>query len=471
MVNIIEKDKYGNINTIIFDNKGEYFMNKNGVKYFYNPYTNETSWTGFNLQNKKLDLKNTNLVAFESKQYPNNVYFIDNDKITWKIPFLIHNDNTNNDDNNDDNNCNNLQGLEWIDNSCYADSVLQLLLSISNNWIYNLINIPIELNNNNFNICNKNSIEDIKIRNAIKEELKNIHQIINKEKNKINQIGSTSNIKINNIKKLRNLFKNCRTSNIKWFSGGQQDAGEFILYLFSILDYIPKELNKELNKDTSNKNKKSLIMNVESINITYATNSLSKQKDFNNITNTVHKYNDSIVQFINYEQLRNDKKYISNYIENWDDILINWTPEIVNNKLNNKLFNRKITYNTILNAPILFFIIARNNPILNKIDNTIIIADPELIINPNNILEFVGMVIYEGSGAAGHYTTYFKCSNYWYYYNDLEITEEKITLVDLNKINWNNLYKKAILYYYVDKNINIKIPKFDNYMLLSKTSK
>lgn len=130
------------------------------------------------------------------------------------------------------------RGLNWIDNSCYLDSILFCLFASSKTFIddmlnKNLDNIKQEINDDSTtNFCGKE--QDISNRKQVQTQLKNIYNSITRQGKRVEDCSE-----------FRKSIVNCRGLGDEdpYHTDEQGDAGEFLVYLFKILP-VKKAIKK-----------------------------------------------------------------------------------------------------------------------------------------------------------------------------------------------------------------------------------
>lgn len=309
----------------------------------------------------------------------------------------------------------NITGLNYTGNSCYQDSTLLALLAHPNKFITENIltkNLSDVIKNPEIKCGDERAI-DLENRNKIQEELVNIAKSMRKELPENESIKYCSN--------LRKLLRNCLSTSKQEFHGtGEQDAGEFIQYLFNLFEVNTLKrtrinfITNDLDKDTKN-----LIESSSQINYTIPIVSISQ-----------------------FEIKANMK--IENYLATELDAVFDESNLV---KYNGKTYIRRIEQSKVDHADFLVFYAQRLTKIDRIIKRNIIPIIPSENIHVNNTnLVLYAIVVHINS----HYTCYIKCDDNWFYYNDLN---NNIVYVGnyndmLNDTQRPNVKTHGILYFY-----------------------
>lgn len=326
--------------------------------------------------------------------------------------------------------CNNLNLLTWIANSCYIDSVLISLLLIPNKFITNNILSDLYINSDSkkYSICRDKITygtlsykNDLQKRGIIQDELRNITSHLRN--------GGTER---KNCINLRRLLQNCNNPVSTWWTGNMEDAGEFLKYI--VLMFIPDVLIFEqitTGINTTNNFTRVTIKRIQKGHIVHTIAS----------TNII------------------DNTNISYYIDYTEDVV----GEYINDRYK---YNKKTERIRIIYAPYIIFHVERLQE--RRFINKVIIPDKYINISKNNF-ELSSVVVF----LHNHYTSYFKCNNTWYYYNDIQKkdlykkvgTYEKLLLLPNTYIKTN-----ATLFFYtkIEELWTIYSTKNCNYCKLTK---
>jgi ubiquitin C-terminal hydrolase len=363
-----------------------------------------------------------------------------------------------------ENDCLNLKGLKYTGNSCYLDSTLFCLLSIKNNFIdeYVLYKNLNTLNGSTLDItCSDTEKKDIKIRKNIQDNLLDITLSIRN---------------LYNVKTCSNLRKSLSLCRNREFAGTeQQDAGEFLLFLFQIFQVNEMissyQITATNDPDKMDKTKNPTYKNwdyIGNIKYTYSSpiitidiSNLDRLQNRNNrlLKNGKHIKDTSLQTFLQYavpSTLSDDNLYYPDKKLNPDEFY-------------------KYTINTkkLISSSYIVFNIARIGikkdkygiPIdingkqltVYQFDKFITIFNNFPITIPQNItvkkknkhLSLSSIVIHSGGSLGGHYTCYFKCSDKWFFYDD---NPSSINLIgsynDVMNISKMNPKNNATLIFY-----------------------
>jgi hypothetical protein len=252
------------------------------------------------------------------------------------------------------------QGLTYITNSCYMDSVLVSLLCSPNKITQNMLKV--KYNKTLVNFTN-NALENLQ------NELLNI------------QYKMYYNNEKYNCKKLKNILRYFNTSQ-KYYSDQMQDSGEFLYTLFNIF-----------NLNTIKRKRKTYVWDRNFIKVSDVI------EDCNPI------YNISVFSLIKNESIN-----IIDFLEEINDEKLDINNAYV---LGDKKYYRKIDVYKLESAEYIIFNIDRkciyNNRKINKK-----VTCPENIYIGNNVLFLNSVIVHENL----HYTAYIKIGRLWYYYDD-----------------------------------------------------
>lgn len=281
------------------------------------------------------------------------------------------------------------QGLNYINNSCYQDSVLLALFAIPNKIISKYILYSevehIYEKKHKWKECSKDKYTDFVIRQNIQNEL--IH-ITNRLRHPEEKSHTCS--------RLREFIAKCPGTQ-DFHSDEMQDAGEFLSYLFSIFQ----------------------VDIAKTSNTTYVNNGQNWIK----LDTVVDKLASPIVSVDSWRiQDTSQKKYVNEFLIQVDDIELDEKNPYIYKESNHpyirkgEKFYHKRSLWKMEKTPYLVFYIHRLDPIINKKLKTVIIP-PERIGN----LSLHAIVVHYKH----HYTCFIKCKNTWVYYNDAPQTNIK----------------------------------------------
>jgi hypothetical protein len=313
--------------------------------------------------------------------------------------------------------CQNIQGLKWVGNSCYLDSALFSLFAVSTDFIENYIINSTLIKRERKLICGLTPLDDLKNRQNVQNQLKNIVNHIRGKENGLQYCTS-----------LRKTLRHCPNSEL-YYDERIKDAGDFLTYILSMFD-----------TDVAIKH-----------TLTYYTNNVTDQLPPDEdlvLTSSIFDKEASIIQFIN-------SIYFSNYnpkklqeIRNFLTIVEDSGEFDFKNKPNykGKKYSRSISFIKIIQTPYLIFRFERLHTFTEKLIKTHVIPSQTLTIDLDNRFLLSSIVIFQHS----HYTCYFRCGNDWYYYNDVNIQKiKKIgTYMKMLRSNPSPL-KNGTLYYYI----------------------
>lgn len=296
--------------------------------------------------------------------------------------------------------------LENINNSCYMDSVLMIILGNSDNEIFNEI------------ISSNKSLE-------CKENHKNIQKEINKIINFINDNKKSSY----NVEKLRKLFKECNERyNFKNNFGefDQQDSEQFLRFLLQVTSKNFKESLK-IKKSSyyiRNMPKATIINNdLKKISTKIEKNSLIvdlKLDDNENGLVDMNKYNFIIDYPFEIELPQNEEDITQDMLD----------------------YTHRVQTSKIIKAE--KGIVFQN--LSEEKDN--IIPSEIFTLRNGKTFKLYGIVYFTGTDNHGHYICVFEKDNVWYYNDDtsdkIENIGNFIDLINYNKLN--NIFPYLFFY-------------------------
>lgn len=207
----------------------------------------------------------------------------------------------------------------------------------------------------------------------------------------------------------RILFNHLNSNYTHFNNNIQSDTSEFLICLLDLIDNNLKLVNNSLYNDMSNDKLLDLLFNckIKSEIICSVTNErfLTNNTDIFLSLPIPNKSNisleDCINEFSKKEQLINDNKYFNEKINKY----VNATKQLI-----------------ITNYPkYLFIILKRFNNIQNKINDDVNI-NLDYLFSDNNY-SLIGIVVHIGNLEMGHYISFIKRDNKWYFCNDNNITE------------------------------------------------
>ena len=393
------------------------FFDKQSQKhYYFNTVTNETQW-----EKPKL-LETTKLPPNWVEKVSNStglVYYY-NKKTgisTWEFPGPKK-------ESKNGPTCSNIRGLKWKGNSCYLDSTLVALFSNPSSFTNNILTMDLTKNRiapsqTGLYPCGNTYEEDLRNRQMVQNQLNLIAQ----------SIRGSGNI-VEYCFNLRETLKKCPDPE-NYYDNAMKDAGEFLGYILSLFP-----VNTAVKR-----------------RITYATNDMSYNPPHRSLikTSDILDKNSSIIQQIDsfsLLSLKNNTSGLSNFIEQKEDT---YPEELTSENLffpENSIdsYKRRITYETLEDAPYVVFSVKRVNAFTDFI-NTQIIPEPIITLPSEKTFFLSAIVIFEGL----HYTCAFVCEDTWYYYNDMNSQNYGIhrigTYNDMLKINPNPTTNGTQYYY------------------------
>ena len=278
-----------------------------------------------------------------------------------------------------------LRVLTWSDNSCYIDSVLFALFTFPCDFINKKILF------NRINHSSSLSIPEENIRNILQKYI--IKLVIS--------IRHTHDI--NDCSKFRKILSFCKVGGMPDFGQTeQQEAGEFLLYLFTIFN---------INNLAKNRT------------ITFVTNNLSKNVTKDELVQSSISYDRkaSPIIFIDSFLLKNKinkNNQIFYFLKQFSDSGNLGKQNMVNH--NGQSYKRRFSYVTYIDSPYIVFWAQRADPITNSKINTIITPTQKITLQKGRVLYLNSIILHNGVINTGHYIIYFKNNNKWYCYDDLK---------------------------------------------------
>lgn len=260
-----------------------------------------------------------------------------------------------------------IRGLENNRNSCYADSVLMVLLRSFNpvidKFILNRDISGLVTQTQTWTKCKETPKEDYELRILIQGELKKLKKYVQ------------GDITIpNNCIQLLYLLNGCSNYNLR--IGDYNDAGEFLSYLFNIFQL-------DIGRHS------------------YTTYVSNDRINWVKVDSTVEDNNASPI--ISVYTLPDNIQYLSRLLIQVDEVSLDYENRF---KYNDKYYTYKKKIDQYHIGNYLVFYIHR----LSVVNNKEII--PEMRIGGLNLC---GIVLYYSQ----HYTCYFCVNDIWYFYNDL----------------------------------------------------
>ena len=259
-----------------------------------------------------------------------------------------------------------ITGLTYTGNSCYQDSILLALLALPNRFIDRNILYVDTSSIKSETVC------DERVREEIRDELVRITDAIRGEKR-----GETCS-------RLRTLLERCKHSSEAFHSTGQQDAGEFLLYLFSIFGVNGLFVRRQ----------------------TFVSNSLAElPEDLVKVTDV--SFETSPVVVVSSDVLEGKQQVsLADFLQQQEDSVFD--EKNLFRGPNNVTYRRRQELYGVVKGEFLVFYVQRL--FLGRRVYTEVVC-PERVFG----LELYAIVVHERA----HYTCYIKCSKKWFYYNDL----------------------------------------------------
>jgi ubiquitin C-terminal hydrolase len=273
-----------------------------------------------------------------------------------------------------------LQGMKNVENSCFLDSVI----------------VPILLNKNGY--LAKNFVAGPKSLSCAKILVDQLRLLSN------NLFANTEYL---TCIPLKSTMKQCGKSFKNILDGDQQDSSEFLIKLMEIFNIVPIKIRKEL-----------------------------KYKNAEKETVSIQTSNNSVIQIYLPGKTQIQERTLLSFVEySITEDFSNVPEEDKPLDPDNNRVNTLVTTETILDSPVLIFTINRRQ---ENIKNTSPIKFTEYIKNTttNKILYLSTIVIHSGSASGGHYTSFFKNGQQWFYYND-------IAKRPIIPVSWSQVYTKS----------------------------
>lgn len=350
-------------------------ITQNQKLYWFNIITNESTWNKPSINDDfPLILPNSWKLKQSSQTGQYYFYNVATKKSQWEYPELSR--------------CS-LNGLEWIGNSCYMDSILLCIFGpyLNNSLAKELLFTNLE-NDTRKNICHLKHTNDI--QNQLLNIAFTIHNMFPESK------------KIKNVQDFRNSLKKCpykgRGLQEQFYTNEMRDSGEFLMYLLgmfpisekAVIDikhYVANTNSKKYIKSDQLKDKKGSIV----VNIDFFTLVNLKEEPV------------SLENFIKME--------IRSGILSKDNLY-----KVTEGPYKDQEFSRHLEIRKIISAPAVIFSINRINILSpDKILLTKFECPDEIVLESKNKLYLSAVTVYVGE----HYVCYFKCKNKWYFYDDM----------------------------------------------------
>lgn len=277
--------------------------------------------------------------------------------------------------------CPSFRGLDYTGNSCYQDSTLLALFAVPNNFITeNILQKdlkPISKSEQKLISCGRNPKKDFKYRKNIQDILIDITESMRGKKETRYCSG------------LRQAIQNCPGAE-RFHGTGTQDAGEFLLYLFSIFQ----------------------VEGVEKVRETSVTNYLEPiPKRIKQIREVKEKSS----PLISIQDPGGKNLKLSEYLYSIEDAVFD-SDNLYRHEKSGKLYKRRIESSKVVKAPYIVFNVQRlyiDNRGIERRNHTPVICPEEIHVG-DNTLKLHAIIIH----VSVHYTCYIRCNKFWYWYDD-----------------------------------------------------
>jgi hypothetical protein len=372
--------------------------------------------------NKKMEYINTLRSAEDINnainETRNNVEILDDynkemDKILAKVKKLVE---TKQNNSNSSEKCAKLGGFIYDNkNSCYLDSILMALFHSKDKYIEKILL--------------KNDIKDdnpdlLKLKKDIQEELNRLANVIYSEEKssaqQLRKLFTDASELIKDKKRTSDLFAYNWTSH-------QRDPIDVYTLLEMLFEIKPELLIEEKKFDNANKD-------------------LPGKPKVRNSTESIF-----IKTYFEIEEKEPDKIYkISEMIPKHGVETDGISGKTGNGRLKGERII-SITDVTYIKSPILGIITSRNSRSSGQKLMANIIPSLSLKLEGNTkYLILKSIIVHHGSASGGHYMAYIKCSDNWYFYNDMDFEDKGMVLVgtDQDIINNEDVIKNSHALFY-----------------------
>jgi len=214
-------------------------------------------------------------------------------------------------------------------------------------------------------------------------------------------------------------LRKCNNTSLELMSGRQQDDSEFLLALMDIFNLKSSTIMEKTVFYNNNNNDNNRYVSEITTKIPLLEIVLN-----NELTS---------INLLDYFQ----KKSIEDYI--------NLPKGVSDFKHNGLTFRYKESTNTIIDSNALLFHVNRNS-LTVKLKTPVIIQEYIKQI-PNKIFQLKIITIHHGSIRGGHYTAYFKHGANWYYYDDMN-SSQNITLVHFDTVKEDSSINGSMYMYF-----------------------
>jgi len=303
-------------------------------------------------------------------------------------------------------NCRSKEGLKNKENSCYLDSIFQLLCA-TNNLTINTILYSKEYS----------SISSPFLVESLQNEIRKIFNFI---RGIYGEIETDSD-------RLRSIFSLIFTGNeeVKW-THEMGDASEFLILLLTLFPQTETLTGKKQYLYTNEELNEDQVRYLFGSKITDDRFQIG-EKDIKTIP---------IITIDSFEIKDPTVKSIADYTSQFT-----YTELSPGNEVQNK-YNKIYSYSEYYSSQSIFFVLERRDTITGKILKNFDLDIPEsFIMKDMNRMVLSGVVLYTGS----HYYCYYKCKDKWYRYND--ILAKTVTPIKEFKINKEVRRQVTIIFY------------------------
>ena len=306
----------------------------------------------------------------------------------------------------DTDNCRSKEGLRNKENSCYIDSILQLLCA-TNNLIINTIIYSYQYSN----------ITKPSLTQSLQDQMRKIFNFIR---------GIPGEIEYD-TDPLRTIFSVIYTGGekAKW-THEIGDASEFLSLLLNLFPETETLIGKEqyvYTNEELNENQFRQLIEYGTSNDRFQIGS----RDIKTIP---------IITIDSFE-LRNPKvKSLSDYTSQFT-----FTELESGNEIQNK-YNKVYSHSEYNSSQSIFFVLERRDTVTSKVITKFDLDIPDsFLMKDGNRMVLSGVVLYTGA----HYYCYYKCKDKWYRYNDM--SSKTVTPIKEFKIN-SEVRKQATIIFY-----------------------
>jgi len=315
-------------------------------------------------------------------------------------------------------NCDQIQGLQHQNNSCYIDSVLMAFFITPTTFTTNLLSMDLGRKGNRLSDpdprCGNSWDKDLENRKAVQGELRSIVLSLR---------GKGPHVKT--CEKLRDALRNCPHPENFW-DDKMKSASEFLLYLLSLFPVDKVACEMQMVYGTNNLLTKSIPI-------------VEPREIESGIVRNI-----SFRDLIEQKETTTTKDYISIY--SITDMTVMDPPW-------NQGYNYKIDYNVLKSSPYIIFVIERlyaergvNGGLENqKFIDVPVTPSKNIILENDKKFHLTALVLYQNM----HYTCVFVCDGQWYYYDDMR--PDNITKIgtydDMLKVSPSPITNATLVFY------------------------